>query len=277
MGPQRAPPALVLGLSLPSPREGSPPKARPSPRPATRARPNPSPAVTRAPDTSCPRRPLVRDGGGRTEGLGDPRGAVAGCGPRKTSLEEGKRRNYVEEEDGTKVRGRRRSGRRAGGSGLTQLSTEQAPRQAPMVAARGAGRGARGAGCGARGAGHGRRDCWGSGRPVLAPPRPGRAPPPPRPAPPAEASRRFPMTLGASGDSPGAGVPGKTGRESDRAWDSRSHVRRAAVPDSAPDSSPVTKRGFGNTETWVQTPMRPQRDPTTPSAPSVPSQGAEAK
>lgn len=178
MGPQRAPPALVLGLSLPSPREGSPPKARPSPRPATRARPNPSPAVTRAPDTSCPRRPLVRDGGGRTEGLGDPRGAVAGCGPRKTSLEEGKRRNYVEEEDGTKVRGRRRSGRRAGGSGLTQLSTEQAPRQAPMVAARGAGRGARGAGCGARAAGLLGLRAPGPGP---APSRSGPAPAPPRP------------------------------------------------------------------------------------------------
>lgn len=80
---------------------------------------------------------------------GYPRSEEAGCGPRKTSLEEEKRRNYLEEEDKTKVRARRRGRRRgrATGSGLTQLSREQAPRQAPMFAA------ARVAGCGPRGAG----------------------------------------------------------------------------------------------------------------------------
>lgn len=110
-------------------------------------------------------------GVGRLVELGDRRHEEAGCGPRKTSLEEGKRRNYLEEEDGVKVRGRRR-GRRSGralGSGLTQLRREQAPRQAPMsAAAQGAGRGPRGAGsCQARGA-------PGWPRPW---PRPGPAPP----------------------------------------------------------------------------------------------------
>lgn len=96
------------GPQSPQDPRGAPAQGPPLPPPPPRARPNPSPVVTRAPDTSCPRRTRVRDGGGETKGRGDQRGEVAGCGPRKTSLQEGKRRNYLEEEDGTKVWGRRK-------------------------------------------------------------------------------------------------------------------------------------------------------------------------
>lgn len=124
---------------------------------------------------------------------------------QKDKLEEGKRRNYLEEEDRTKVRARRRGRRRgrATGSGLTQLSREQAPRQAPMfAAARGAGRGPRGAGsCPAPGA---------RGWPRLCPapcPAPARLRPTWR--------NRSPLSgcVGASWDSPGAGALGGTKRK----------------------------------------------------------------
>lgn len=92
------------------------------------------------------RRPGAEVGASAREGPRRGRGAGA---ERKTSPEEGERRNKLSggRRPG-KVRVRTGAGARAGRrAGLTQLSREQTPRQAPMAAAR---RWARGAGRGRR-------------------------------------------------------------------------------------------------------------------------------
>lgn len=140
---------------------------------------------------------------------------------QKDKLEEGKRRNYLEEEDRTKVRARRRGRRRgrATGSGLTQLSREQAPRQAPMfAAARGAGRGARAEGC---------RLLSGSRSPGLAPPLP-RPLPRPGPAPPhlAKPLAAFRLCWGLLGLTWGR-CAGRDQKENGGTGDSSCRARRA--------------------------------------------------
>lgn len=139
-----------------------------------------------------------RDGWiGKQGGRG--KGVLEGCGAQRDKFRGRRRRKLFGGR--TKVserRGEELAARAGADAGLTQLSREQAPRQAPMVVA-----GPRGAGCRPRGAGSRRRTRGARPRvrPRLSPPRPGPAQAPPTPA---ELSLViFRPRSGLPGDSPG--------------------------------------------------------------------------
>lgn len=102
-------------LPVGAPAEGTPLPRPGAPQPLPRG--NQSPGHQLSPAPAGPGR-----GRGRGPREGGPEGRGGGCGFRKTSLEEGKRRNYLEEEDGTQAQEGRRRRRRGADAGLDSRS-----------------------------------------------------------------------------------------------------------------------------------------------------------
>lgn len=133
--------------------------------------------------------------------------------------------------------GRKQDKSEGAGVALTQLSREQAPRQAPMTAAAGRGEGREGA---RRGAGSGRAPVG------LRAPRPGPAPRPvapprPRPAPPGRALAVF-RCAPASRHSPGQVRPAAPGKGVERCL--RGCASRATGPTQAGARVLVPREGL---------------------------------